>query len=414
MRGLPFFVAYTTSPARVDVLDSFYPDMAAPTSAPSCSADATTWLSNKAAWTRLRRGGRGQMRVRADRRRVLPDGCGPGGRWLDADGRRGLDPVPRPRAGRRLGGAGAAPSDRLRLERNHRTGHPGCRSDRRHSSPRSSVPPEEPSSTRRHARTSPTGAVGHHRSRPRRTPPPSPLTRPWPPATPTGSSSAPWRATARSPPSPRRRSRRVGGSMQTETGGSTARPRSRTAPGGASGLRHVAALSSAGMSFGATHTSGITATSTVSDPGYGAPAVGSAASGSFAVDQIRPELGLDPLTPIVTLDAGTAASMPGGGPCPAANGVAGDGAAGAGWMDTGVASPKTLGRLRADRGLNGQAVPDDRNRAAGSDPGGDATTWSPAARSVARHRTATTSGTVQRPMADDRPVDLLGMDGGRR
>ena len=51
MRGLPFFVAYTTSPARVDVLDSFYPDMAAPTSAPSCSADATTWVSNKAAWT---------------------------------------------------------------------------------------------------------------------------------------------------------------------------------------------------------------------------------------------------------------------------------------------------------------------------------------------------------------------------
>src|SRR6478672_5041482 len=51
MRGLPFFVAYTTSPARVDVLDSFYPDMAAPTSAPICSADATTWVSNKAAWT---------------------------------------------------------------------------------------------------------------------------------------------------------------------------------------------------------------------------------------------------------------------------------------------------------------------------------------------------------------------------
>ena len=60
---------------------------------------------------RLRGGGRGQMRVRADRRRVLPDGCGPGGWWLDADGRRGLDPVPRPRAGRRLGGAGSAPCD---------------------------------------------------------------------------------------------------------------------------------------------------------------------------------------------------------------------------------------------------------------------------------------------------------------
>ena len=95
------------------------------------------------------------------------------------------------------------------------------------------------------------------------------------------------------------------------------------------------------MTLGVTHTSGVAATGTLSDPGYGA-AVGGDASGSFAVDQIRPELGLDPTATIVTLDGGTTASMPGGGPCPAATAFTGDTAAGAGWMDTGVSSPKTV------------------------------------------------------------------------
>jgi hypothetical protein len=89
----------------------------------------------------------------------------------------------------------------------------------------------------------------------------------------------------------------------------------------------------------------VIATSTVSDPGYGdpsAPAVAGALGGAFGVDQIRTGLGLDAADPIVRVDSGTLAAMSAAGKCPATNPTAGDRAAGSGWMNTGVASPKTL------------------------------------------------------------------------
>ena len=131
MRGLPFFVAYATSPARVDVLDSFYPDMAAPTSAPSCSADATTWVSNKTAWT-------GYVAAGAARCAFEPT-AGAFYRTVVDPAVVGSTPTAVVVSTQFLGlapGDGSAaqadaPSDRLRLERNNGTGHPGCQSDRR-------------------------------------------------------------------------------------------------------------------------------------------------------------------------------------------------------------------------------------------------------------------------------------------
>ena len=202
-----------------------------------------------------------------------------------------------------------------------------------------------------------------------------------------------------------------GGSMQTETGRVDGAAEIANAPGGTSWTPPPGSLSSAGMTLGATHTSGITATGTLSDPAYGAPAVGSGASGSFAVDQIRPELGLDPVTPIVTLDAGTAASMPGGGPCPAANGVAGDGAAGAGWMDTGVASPKTLAACAQTEASTVKLFP-----TTATAPQGLIQVETLGCDRPLRDQWRDTDGNDlrnrARPMADDQPVDLLAMDGG--
>ena len=56
MRGLPYFVANTTSTASVDVLDRFFPNLTQ-AGAPTCSADAATWIANKSAWSGFVSGG---------------------------------------------------------------------------------------------------------------------------------------------------------------------------------------------------------------------------------------------------------------------------------------------------------------------------------------------------------------------
>ena len=113
----------------------------------------------------------------------------------------------------------------------------------------------------------------------------------------------------------------------------------------------------------------------------------------------------------MTLDAGTAASMPGGGLCPAANGVAGDGAAGAGWMDTGVASPKTLTACAQTEASTVKLFP-----MTGTAPQGliQMETQDVIARCAISGSTgtATISGKVSVRWLTDQPVDVLGMDGG--
>ena len=112
----------------------------------------------------------------------------------------------------------------------------------------------------------------------------------------------------------------------------------------------------------------------------------------------------------MTLDAGTTASMPGGGQCPAANGVTGDTAAGAGWMDTGVSSPKTLAACAQTEASTVKLFP-----TTGTAPQGliQVETQDVVARCEisGSTRTATISGNRERPMADGQPVDLLGLDG---
>ena len=272
MRGLPFFVGVHDKHRAGGRARQLLPGHGRRrASAPNCAADATTWVSNKAAWTGYVAAGAARCAFEPTAGAFYRTVVDPAVGWLDADGGRGLDPVPRPRTGRRLGGAGAAPC---------RPATPGTPPDRtprqpvrsRHSSPRCSVPRAEPSSTRRHARTSPTGAVGHLRSRPRRAPPPSPLTRPWPTATRTGSSSAPCRATARSRPITKAAVEARGGSMQTETGRVDGAAEIANSPGGDqrdSPQERLDVLRP--NAVGATHTSGVTATGTLSDPGFGAP-----------------------------------------------------------------------------------------------------------------------------------------------
>jgi hypothetical protein len=145
----------------------------------------------------------------------------------------------------------------------------------------------------------------------------------------------------------------VGGSMQTDAGRTDGAAQLASSPGTVSGSATGTAQSSGGLSIGATQTSGVSATSTVSDPGYGT-AVGSAASGSFSVDLIDPSVGLSAADPLVKVEADGTSSMPGGSGCPSAGGF---GAAGAGWMNTGTASPLTLGACAQSEAATVQLFP---------------------------------------------------------
>jgi hypothetical protein len=133
----------------------------------------------------------------------------------------------------------------------------------------------------------------------------------------------------------------VGASMQTASGRLDGAAQLASSPGTVSGSAVGAALPSGHLTIGATQTSGVAATSTVSDPGYGGPAVASAAGGSFSLDLVDVGLGLSAADPIVNVDSEGAPSMPSAGMCPSATGVYR--AAGSGWMNTGVGSPGTLG-----------------------------------------------------------------------
>ena len=78
MRGLPYFVANTTSAAPVDVLDRYYPNTDRRRRRPTARRTRRTWLreQDRVDWLRrrtARRGARSNRRTQLDdRRRVLP------------------------------------------------------------------------------------------------------------------------------------------------------------------------------------------------------------------------------------------------------------------------------------------------------------------------------------------------------
>ena len=76
MRGLPYFVSFTTSTAKTDVLDRHYPDLTL-AGAPNCAADAAAWATNTTALGRVR-GRAGLLGAVSSRHPArLPDGLLP-------------------------------------------------------------------------------------------------------------------------------------------------------------------------------------------------------------------------------------------------------------------------------------------------------------------------------------------------
>jgi prepilin-type N-terminal cleavage/methylation domain-containing protein len=350
MRGLPYFVANTTSTSKVDVLDRFFPNLTQ-ASAPTCSADAETWIANKSAWSGFVSGGARCPFEPANgafyRTVVDPSisGASPTAvvvatQFLGLASGTGTDaPSITPPAGYAWDATGldTPASAQIAAHVTAVYGPPGATAKRTTSrtdiADRRGGPPLVSAETNAAAvvvdGTLATGAAQRLEL-----------------GTVAGNGGVTVITKAAV--------EAVGGSMQTDTGRLDGAAQLANSPGTVSGSAVGSALSSGGLSIGATSTSGVSATSTVSDPGYGGPAVGSAASGSFSLDQARPELGLTTANPIVKVDAGGPSSMPGGSGCPSAGGY---GAAGAGWMNTGTASPLTLAACAQSEAATVQLFP---------------------------------------------------------
>jgi prepilin-type N-terminal cleavage/methylation domain-containing protein len=350
MRGLPYAVANTTNTSKVDVLDRYFPNLTA-AGAPTCSADAATWIANKSAWS-------GFVSV-ADRCPFEPSN-GAFYRTVVDPSVSGASPTAVVVATQFLGlasGTGAdAPSitpptgyawDATGLDTPasaqiaaHVTavyGPPGATA--KHTTSRTDIadrragPPLVSAETNAAAVVvDGTLATGGSQRLELGT------------VAGNGGVTAITKAAVEA----------VGASMQTDTGRIDGAAQLASSPGSVSGSAVGSALSSGGLSIGATKTSGVSATSTVSDPGYGT-AVGSAASGSFSVDQIDESVGLDATDPIVKVDASLGIpGMPGGGTCPSA--TSSNSVAGAGWMNTGT-SPLTLGACAQSEAATVQLFP---------------------------------------------------------
>jgi prepilin-type N-terminal cleavage/methylation domain-containing protein len=338
MRGLPYFVANTTSTAKVDVLDGYYPNVTPPAAAPTCGAKADTWLANKTAWS-------GYVVSTAARcpfeppvpfyRTVVDPAAGDtmktaivvSTQFLGLATGKGMAPpvvAPSTDYAWNTSGKDSPASSQIAATVTAVFGPTGGAV--RHSTSRTDIadrrggPPQVSAETNAGAlAVEGTMSTGEARRLELGT------------VAGNGAVTAITKAAVEA----------VGGSMQTEAGRLDGAAQIAGSPGSVSGNSTGGGATSGSMSLGSTHTSGVTATSTVSDPGYGNPAVAGAVGGTFGVDQVRPELGLD-ADKLVWVDSGTLVSMAAVGGCPATNPTLGDRAAGSGWMNTGVASPKTL------------------------------------------------------------------------
>lgn len=350
MRGLPFFVANTTSTSKVDVLDRYFPDTTA-AGAPTCTADAETWIANKTAWTGFVASGTGcpfEPANGAFYRTVVDSSVGGSTQtavvvatqFLGLASGDGTEaPAVTPQTGYAWNATGLDTPATAQIAA-HVTavyGPPGAATktttSRTDIADRRGGPPLVDAETNAAAVTvDGTLATGAAQRLELGT------------VAGSGGVTVITRAAVEA----------VGGSMQTATGRLDGAAQLASSPGTVSGSTTGTALSSGGLSIGATSTSGVSATSTVSDPGYGGPAVGSASGGSFSLDQARPDIGLTTAHPIVNVDAVVTSSMPGGSGCPSAGGY---GAAGAGWMNTGTASPLTLGACAQSEASTVQLFP---------------------------------------------------------
>jgi prepilin-type N-terminal cleavage/methylation domain-containing protein len=344
MRGLPYFVAFTTSTSKVDVLDRYFPTRVAPASGPICTAGAETWLANRTAWSGyVAAGGARCMDFEPAtgafyRTVVDPAVSGSAKTALVvatqfiglAAGNGTAAPVVDPATTYAWNATGmdAPASGQVAAHVTAVFGPPG--GDVRHTTSRTDIadrrggPPLVSAETNAAAVTveatlAPAVAGGTG----------TPLRLELGTVAGNGAVTFITKAAVEA----------VGASMQTEAGRVDGAAEIANSPGTVSGSANGGALTSGGLSIGATRTSGVSAMSTVSDPGYGS-AVASAAGGTFSFDQAQPDLGLDGSNPIVRVDSGGTANMPGGGSCPAAPGTYG--AAGSGWMNTGIGSPATL------------------------------------------------------------------------
>jgi prepilin-type N-terminal cleavage/methylation domain-containing protein len=351
MRGLPYAVANTTNTSKVDVLDRYFPNLTA-AGAPTCSADAATWIANKSAWS-------GFVSV-ADRCPFEPSN-GAFYRTVVDPSVSGASPTAVVVATQFLGLASGTGSDAPSITpptgyawdatgldtpasaqiAAHVTavyGPPGVTAkyttSRTDIADRRAGPPLVSAETNAAAVVvDGTLATGGSQRLELGT------------VAGNGGVTAITKAAVEA----------VGGSMQTDTGRDDGAAQLATSPGSVSGSASKPELWSGGLYIGATQTSGVNATSTVSDPGYGT-AVGSAASGSFSVDQIDPSVGLNATDPIVKVDASSGTpGMPGGGACPSA--TSSSSIAGAGWMNTGTTSPLTLGACAQSEAATVQLFP---------------------------------------------------------
>ncbi len=337
MRGLPFFVSNTTSTAKVDVLDRFYPNKTGAGTA-TCTADASTWLANKTSWTGFVPAGGIHCPFEPAgafyRTVVDPAVTGAGvsaivvaTQFLDpATGKGTAAPVVEPPSGYAWNATGldTPATNQIAAYATAVYGPPGGGANR--TTTRTDIADRRGGPPLVSAETNAAAVIvdGKLASG-------APLRLELGTVVGNGDVTTITKAAAEA----------VGASMQNDAGRVDGANQLANSPGTVGGPAVGSALTSGTLSIGATQTSGVSATSTVSDPGFGGPAVASAASGSFSLDAVRTELGLGTSKLIVNVDADSAsASFPGGGPCPTAGGTYGAG--GAGWMNTGVTTPLTL------------------------------------------------------------------------
>ena len=335
MRGLPYFVSHTTSTARVDVLDQFYPTVSITAGAPTCTADAATWRLNKTAWS-------GFVSAAATRcpfepsgafyRVVDPPNTGDAHttivvatQFLElASGTGNASPVVAPPTGYSWDDTGLVNPFRDQIAAYAAAVYGSSGAARKITTSRTDIADRKAGPALVSAETNAAAVVidGALATG-------VPLRLEIGTVIGNGDVTTMTRAAVEA----------VGASMQTDTSRVDGKTELVNSPGALVSSGMSSAQTFGTLSIGATHTSGVSATSTTADPGFGGPAVASAASGVFSLDQDRAEIDVTTANPIVMVDSGaidpwTSSS------CPAV--TRSYDAASAGWMDSGVSSPFTL------------------------------------------------------------------------
>lgn len=371
MRGMPFYVSHQTNVAAVDVLDRYYPGLGAasgvPTGAPSCGGlHASDWHAGAAAWTGFVGSGVArcsfepasgpfyrvvQMRTLAGSDPVavvvdtqfikVADGLNHGAEGLDpvAGYTTGQDGKDTPRTDQIsatvtavYGGAGRVRTSTSRTDIANRIAEAPVISAETHASAVTvdGLRDDGVKVRLEIGRVDGDGSVNT-------------IT--------TASVSA------------------VAGSLQTETARSDGAAQTANAPGSvepAGAFLNGSAISPGstgpfrGLSLGSTRTDSVTATSLSPDPGFGqtaGPALAAADAGSFRVGATRTDLALlDPTKLVeVVAPAASKATLSATTNCPLINTYYG--AAGTGWMDTVVTSPKALKACARARALTVRLFP---------------------------------------------------------